>query len=335
MADGKWITDLTSTTPVADAARRALAMRLESVREGMGRVLRAPARDPEPIHQLRVSTRRAGAAVSLFRICLPEKQFRLARKQLRQVRQAAGAARDWDVLLHALAQSDHQPERQRPAWDLLIGYAVAQREGAQAHLEAFRPLYPFAFDRLLAETVAGVRKPHPDTRAITLVDLAGPTLTAQVHRLHDLAAGDLHDYDHLHQVRIAGKRLRYAMEVFAHCFEPEFRDKLYTQVEEMQEILGQANDSHVACGRLIALRTWLRAVRPQEWRRYRPGIEALLRTHRERLPQARQWFMDWWNRWQQTKGEGALLALLTPGLKPIVSLTPPNQRANDVATTAA
>src|SRR5262245_3289116 len=132
MADGKWITDLTSTTAVADAARRTLSLRLESVREGMGRVLRAPARDPEPIHQLRVSTRRAGAAVSLFRLCLPDKQFRQARKQLRMVRQAAGAARDWDVLLHALAQSDHQPERQRPAWDLLIGYAVAQRQSAQA-----------------------------------------------------------------------------------------------------------------------------------------------------------------------------------------------------------
>jgi CHAD domain-containing protein len=335
MADGKWITDLTSMTAVADAARRTLAMRLESVREGMGRVLRAPARDPEPIHQLRVSTRRAGAAVSLFRVCLPDKPFRLARRQLRRIRQAAGAARDWDVLLHSMAQSDHQPDRQRPAWDLLIGYAVAQRESAQVHLEAFRRRFPFAFDRLLAETVAAVRKPHPETNAITLLDLAGPMLTVLVHRLREAASGDLHDFDHLHQVRIAGKRLRYAMEVFAYCFSSEFRENLYTQVEEMQEILGHANDSHVARGRLITLRNWLRAVRPQEWRRYRPGIDALLRNHQERLPQARQWFIDWWKRWQQAGGEAALLALLPAGWQPMVTSSPLVQGAADDPATAA
>ncbi len=335
MAEGKWISDLTATTSVADAARRTLAMRLESVREGMGRVLRAPARDPEPVHQLRVSTRRAGAALTIFRLCLPDKQFRGARKQLRGIRRAAGAARDWDVLLHALAQCDRQPERQRPAWDLLTGYAVAQRENAQVHLEAFRTEYPFAFDRLAAETVAAVRRPPVESRAAWLIDLAEPMLTGLVRRLHDAADGDLADYDHLHQVRIAGKRLRYAMEVFAHCFDSAFRETMYAQVEEMQEILGQANDSHVASGRLVALRTWLRAVRPQEWRRYKPGLEGLLRYHQERLPQERQRFLAWWSQWQQSGGEGALLALLRSVPQPLTVFGPFLPPATETTPTAA
>ena len=46
--------------------------------------------------------------------------------------------------------------------------------------------------------------------------------------------------------RIGAARLRYAMEVFADCFPPPFREVLYPMVEEMQEILGRANDSQVA-----------------------------------------------------------------------------------------
>jgi CHAD domain-containing protein len=331
MADGKWIADLTPTTPVVDAARRTLALRLESVREGVGRVLRAPARDPEPIHQLRVGTRRAGAALTIFRVCLPDKAYRFAKKQLRGIRRAAGAARDWDVLLHSLAQSERQPERHRPAWDLLVGYAVAQRESAQVQLEAFRPTYPFAFDRLLGETVAAVRKPHPDSRTISLIDLAEPMLTGLVGQLREAASGNLDDYEHLHQVRIAGKQLRYAMEVFAHCFDSSFRDTLYGQVEEMQEILGHANDSHVAGGRLIALRDWLRALRPTEWRRYKVGIEGLLRYHQERLPQERRRFDEWSARWQQPDGEAALLALLTPEPQPTMLVAPSPPPSADVA----
>ena len=43
-------------------------------------------------------------------------------------------------------------------------------------------------------------------------------------------------------MRILGKRLRYAMEMFADCFGPAFREELYPAVEQMQEILGRANE---------------------------------------------------------------------------------------------
>src|SRR5581483_5712878 len=100
--------------------------------------------------------------------------------------------------------------------------------------------------------------PGPDHGARILLDLARPQLAGLVHELDRAAAGDLKDYAVLHQVRIAGKRLRYAMEVFGDCFPPMFRDELYPAVEEMQEVLGLANDSHVASGNLSELRERLR-----------------------------------------------------------------------------
>src|SRR5712692_8244692 len=97
MADGKWISDLKASTPLVDAARRVLTIRLEVVRDYLGLALREADKDPEYVHQLRVGTRRAGAAVEIFSLCLPDRVYTKARKQLRRIRRAAGAARDWDV----------------------------------------------------------------------------------------------------------------------------------------------------------------------------------------------------------------------------------------------
>src|SRR6266849_6032966 len=108
MADGKWISELTAETPLADAARRVLMMRLEVVHRFLPLAVREAAKDPEYVHQLRVGTRRAGAALVIFKDCLPAKIYKKARKELKKVRRAAGQARDWDVFVLALAERQRQ-----------------------------------------------------------------------------------------------------------------------------------------------------------------------------------------------------------------------------------
>jgi CHAD domain-containing protein len=100
------------------------------------------------------------------------------------------------------------------------------------------------------------------------------------------------------------------MEVFADCFEPAFKEELYPAVEQMQDILGNANDSHVACGRLAELRDRAKALLEDQARPLLPGIEVLLRYHAQRLPKERQQFAKWWARWQEDGGEAALAAAL-------------------------
>jgi CHAD domain-containing protein len=310
MADGKWITDLTAKTPLVDAARRVLAIRLEVVRDWLGLALREPEKDVEHVHQLRVGTRRAGAAIEIFALCLPDKIYTAARKQLRRLRRAAGEARDWDVFLENLHEyMEPSKRRQRPCLDFLSGYALSQRVTAQAHLQAACPDYPFAFERLLADTVAAVHRPHYNPGTRTLLDLAGPLLFSLVRDFDLAAAGDLTDYERLHRVRILGKRLRYAMELFADCFGPAFREELYPAVEEMQEILGRANDSYVTSQRLAFLRDRIKASLPDDWNRLKPGIEGLLAYHHKRLPEERERFLEWLKHWQQAGGEVAFLKL--------------------------
>ena len=310
MATGKWISKLKATTPVADAARHVLTVRLEVVRDYLPLALQQAEKDPEHVHQLRVGTRRARAALDIFACCLPPKVYKGARKHLRSIRQVAGEARDWDVFLASLAQWTREHRRkQSPGLDCVLGYAVARREAAQLPLEAAGKDYPFALERLLAETVAAVHKPN-DIRVRSLLDLALPRLRDLLRELEEAASLELEDSNHLHEIRIIGKRLRYAMEVFADCFAPAFRAELYPAVEEVQEILGNANDSFVACARLEAISERLQALVPSEWRRHRAGLESLLHFHRTRLPQERQRFHDWWAGWCKSGGEAAFFALL-------------------------
>jgi CHAD domain-containing protein len=298
MAEGKWIEGLESETPVAQAARHALALRLDVVRQRLPQAVHEADADPEYVHQLRVGTRRADAALRIFRGCLPPKVYKSARNRLRRLRRAAGAARDWDVFLaEVLGRLPSLPAAQKPGLDFLAGYATGQRAVAHEALTEEGEAQIADFDAFLAGVVDGVRTDGGATD--TLLNLARPLLADRVVRLEEAAADDLTDYSKLHQVRIAGKRLRYAMEVFAGCFPLSFADELYPQIEEMQETLGRANDSHVAAERLAGLRGYLRKARPEGWGRLRVGVEGLLRSHQRRLPLERRRFLRWWQRWRR------------------------------------
>jgi hypothetical protein len=120
------------------------------------------------------------------------------------------------------------------------------------------------------------------------------------------------------------------MEVFADCFALAFREKLYPMVEQMQEVLGNANDSQVAGRRLEALSARLQALVPAQWKRLRPGLEGLRRYHRARLPQQRQHFQDWWERWRRLGGEVAFFHLLEgPGDRLVAAAAPPLTRPEE------
>jgi CHAD domain-containing protein len=308
MADGKWITELTADTPLTDAAQWALRARLQAVGEYVALAAADPPSDPEHVHQLRVATRRAGATLRIFESCLSGRAAKRARRRLRRLRRAAGAARDWDVFtLDLLERAAQVPQRERAGLDYLLGYAAGQRAAAQVQLVDTARKDGEHFETFLVQTLDAVRS--PDRGSDTLLTLARPLQAQLLHELEEKANGDLTDYAHLHQVRIAGKHLRYAMELFAGCFDESYKAALYPRVEEMQEILGRANDSNVAAERLEAIRARGRTACGTAWKALQPGVTGLLLFHRRRLPRERRTFLKWWDGWKRDGGP-ALRALL-------------------------
>jgi CHAD domain-containing protein len=312
VADAKWIPDLHGKTPLAEAARTVLTLRLHVVRERLPLAAAHADEDEEHVHQLRVGTRRAGAALRIFASVVPERLYRKTRKTLRRIRRAAGAARDWDVFLQALtARMARAAPAQSSGLHFLVGYADGQRAAAQGELAEVARKKSKRVSALLEDLAAALDERSDDGQ--TLGELAVPVLTDLLHDLEEAAHGDLAAYEHLHQVRIFGKHLRYAMEVFESCFAAAFRAQFYPEIAAMQEILGRANDSHVAVSRLTELRTHLLRAQPEQWPAYRPGIESLLRFHQRRLPQQRRAFQKWWRAWQNSGAEKAFAALIRRG----------------------
>src|SRR5260221_3966301 len=127
MREGKWIAGLTPETPVVDAAGRVLSARRDVVRYYLPLAAEHSHEDIESVHQLRVATRRAAAALRMFEMCMPEKRAKTAKKQLRRLRRAAGAARDWDVFSKMLNDwSEKRPAADAPGLDFLRGHAFAE-----------------------------------------------------------------------------------------------------------------------------------------------------------------------------------------------------------------
>jgi CHAD domain-containing protein len=297
-ASGKWIAGMEAGTPADRAARHVLAVRLDVVREHLPAVLEEIQADTEDVHQLRVATRRADAALRIFRDYLPAKVFKRARHRLRRLRRAAGAARDWDVFAaETVARCRKQPASHHPGLDFLHGYAAGRRSAAQEQLTAAGMEELDGIEAFIGDVLSAVH-PAADDPDRTLLQLACPLLRALLHEFERTAAGNLKDYVQLHQVRIAGKRLRYAMEVFAGAFPALFVERLYPVVEDIQDILGRANDSHVAAGHLETVQRQLEAMHADRWPRLRTGIEAFLKYHRRRLPQERRRFVAAWKGWQ-------------------------------------
>ena len=309
MADEKWISGLRGDMPVAAAAKLALGRRLDVVRNRLPAAVFEAESDIENVHQLRVGTRRAGAALRIFAELLPPGLYDKTRKSLRRLRRSAGAARDWDVFLADLsARLGKAQLKQRDGLVFLLGFARSQRDLAQ---ESLRKAHDDAAEKFHKHSDAVAEHLGPSTDLPgTLRDLAGTMLSDLVRELETAAGAELQSYEALHRVRILGKQLRYAMEIFESCFARPFRDTYYPAVEEMQEILGLANDSHTACIRLEALAARVQSAHPRQWPRCKPGFDLLLDFHRRRLPLQRRKFERWWRAWLKSGAERAFVELI-------------------------
>src|SRR5262249_10196867 len=148
----------------------------------------------EHVHQLRVGTRRAGAALRIFADCLPGKLHKRTRKALRQVRRAAGSARDWDVFLAMLKERlAKATARQQAGFDFLLGYGHGQRIAAQESLCRATEGREQVLHQLAAEIDASLADESAHEKALR--DLAIPTLTQLIEELETAAAGDLSAYE--------------------------------------------------------------------------------------------------------------------------------------------
>jgi CHAD domain-containing protein len=298
MADGKWVAGLAPDMLVEEAAKVVLAARFEVVRDYLPLAVEKPYEDPEYVHQLRVGTRRTGAALRVFGECLPRKHLREAKRSLRVIRRAAGDARDWDVFLLGLsAAKPLAGATGKPALDFLIGYAMGERSAAQVRLVTAAAACGPGFTEESAALLTGAHESRSEKPPVNFGELAAGQFGELLRAFDESVRANPTEPTALHQLRILGKRTRYALEIFADCFPPEFKDTVYPAIEKVQELLGDIQDAVVGRDRLTGLRTRLKATVPGEWTRLQKGIEGLIQAMRAKLVSGRKGFQTWRREW--------------------------------------
>ena len=302
MADGKWIADLAPGMPVADAAKAVLTERFAVVRHFLPLAAEKPQEDVEYVHQLRVGSRRAAAALRVFADALPRKLLKATKRSLRRLRRAAGDARDWDVFLASLPNAKpFVAETGKPALDFLIGYAIGERTAAQTRLmdaaaEA-GPLFAAQSEELPTRARAIPSEETDEKQPADFGSLAARQLGELFREFTAAVEANPTEPEALHALRIVGKRLRYAIEIFADCFPPAIKDSIYPSIERVQDILGDVQDATVGVQRLVCVRGTVQAVMPKHLTRVRKGIDGLAASLRAKVPAGKKAFAAWRKEW--------------------------------------
>lgn len=101
---------------------------------------------------------------------------------------------------------------------------------------------------------------EPRTRFVAAAAATVEVRAAEVF-LHAEGVLDTSDIERVHDMRVATRRLRAAMEVFAACFPAKEHAKLLKEVKRLADALGERRDPDVAIEELEAISAELGGVR--------------------------------------------------------------------------
>lgn len=209
--------------------------------------------DPEFIHQMRVALRRLRSAMRLFRPALPPDLSATLTPRLRNLANALGRARDWDVTIDEVLLPAQKALAGDAGVAALLEVAQSQREAARRG--ARQAIASAEYGRLLLDFVAQLHdvqlhdvQPAPgDMLQTDLPRFARKRLRKLRLRVAELAdAATTLEVPSLHALRVGIKRLRYALEFFAPLYPAKQVKAEVGQLAGLQTTLGFINDLAIA-----------------------------------------------------------------------------------------
>lgn len=196
------------------------------------------------VHQARVASRRLREALPVLTEGLHHTKAGKARRKIRKLTEALGTVRELDVTLHLIDALAERPAIPRAALADVRAQVIEERESRRAvmlkRLEAVDTAK--LARRLLAVRRALIEAPGaPGWRAALAVRIA-----RRARRLHSAIedAGQIYAPEGLHQVRIAAKKLRYALEIADESGAVPCADAVRA-IKRVQDALGRMHDLQI------------------------------------------------------------------------------------------
>lgn len=250
MARARKIKGIDCDAPVAEAVGLVLMTRVKEMCSRRDRALDWT--DPEGVHDMRVSSRRLRGALSDFEPYVGKRGLREAVKQVKSVADALGEVRDQDVAIIGLEKlAAHAPDTAKATLDQLVDARKTIRQKARKDLQLALRRIPLkqmqsAFGEAISAAIKGSRKRSKKNSDLTYGSMARLIINERLEELEDLSSGFYHPLNvkPLHKMRIAAKRLRYALELFNQCLGPEAAI-FAKRVARLQTSLGELHDCDI------------------------------------------------------------------------------------------
>ncbi|MDZ7267423.1 MAG: CHAD domain-containing protein [candidate division KSB1 bacterium] len=241
---------LSADTPPLVCARQLILERAVEMARGEEGTRRGE--DIEALHDMRVWSRRLREALEIFSFCFPERQYERLYNRVRQVTRTLGAARNADVAVaYFTEQLDHATELlERFALEDLLRRLVKQQKRERGRMQQRLSKkvkvaeLPAAFESVFQKLahVSSARRRGPRTAGRLARTLLGQRLQ-EVFKVRAALAGEDH-VEGLHNLRIAVKKLRYALEVLGFAAGEAAAGSLGF-FKKLQTVLGDLHDRDV------------------------------------------------------------------------------------------
>jgi CHAD domain-containing protein len=251
MAKAKKIKGLNCNSTAAPNIQKILITRFEELYELREAALNWD--DPEGVHAMRVASRRLRSALRDFAPFLPKRELTSVIKRTRSIADALGEVRDQDVAIQALEKIETQaPPGLSSSFKQLIENCKAIRDEAREELKSI--LAKSQLKQLKSDFLAGVEEATAERKTKRIqspaeLEFWKMSRTIILNRLRELEhlSNELFkpfEVESLHEMRIAVKRLRYALELFHQCWPHSVLTDA-KRASRIQAALGDVHDCDI------------------------------------------------------------------------------------------
>lgn len=233
----------------------------------------AQAGDETSVHEARVASRRLREALPVLGARADVHALDRAERRVRRLTRALGPVRELDVTLLLLAELDGKGAAVPRALGRVRDTVTAER--LERRREMLEEITPSRLNQLRKRLV---KVATPDSPAVPPADeLAEARRQAGKRARHLRAAiehaGGIYLADRLHRVRVAAKKLRYALEIQRELTHSRTTARL-NRLKTQQDLLGRMHDLEILIDRTRAVQEAM----PAADRRGMAELNALIRV---------------------------------------------------------
>ena len=216
----------------------------------------AQAGDRMSVHQARVASRRLRQALPLLGVRADADALDRADKRVRRITRALGPVRELDVTLLLLAEL--QRKKAAPLRAIVRVREAVTEERLKRRRDMLAEIKPARLDKLRKRLV---RVATPASRPVAKGSALAEANAQAARRAADLKAaidraGGIYLADRLHRVRVAAKKLRYALEIQRELTKSRSTAQL-TRLKVQQDLLGRMHDLEILIDRARGVQTKL------------------------------------------------------------------------------